>query len=207
MEKRGLCAFDNKRFLLDDGISSLAYGHHSITNKVTVDEVENPTGPLTLTHAQAVEKHLQGYNYYKAHLPNIHEVSDEEAVAAGKALRNKDLARVVEVEDRGNDVVSDSTRDCTNDSGPHHEIPESSDEESIQASVEESSIFDSDDESDEECEKRFDESSEDHSSADESEKAHFKVTPRSAVNSSRKRNSSNGDDDAPSRKLLIADDD
>ena len=29
-EKRGLCAFDDKRFLLQDGINSLAYGHKSI---------------------------------------------------------------------------------------------------------------------------------------------------------------------------------
>ncbi len=125
MEKRGLCAFDNKRFLLDDGISSLAYGHHSITNKVTVDEVENPTAPLTLTHAQAVEKRLHGYNYYKAHLPNIPEESEEEAVGAGKAIRNKEFAPLAEVDGRGSEVVSATNHDCTHDSGPHHEIPES----------------------------------------------------------------------------------
>ena len=34
-EKRGLCAFDDKRFLLDDGINSLAYWHKSITNSIT----------------------------------------------------------------------------------------------------------------------------------------------------------------------------
>jgi len=28
-EKRGLCSFDDKRFLMDDGIHSLAYGHYS----------------------------------------------------------------------------------------------------------------------------------------------------------------------------------
>eukprot|EP01052_Picozoa_sp_SAG31_P017937 SAG31_NODE_1250_length_9118_cov_4.047344_6_plen_375_part_00 len=30
ISKVGLCAFDNKRYLLDDGISSLPYGHHRI---------------------------------------------------------------------------------------------------------------------------------------------------------------------------------
>ena len=163
MEKRGLCAFDNKRFLLDDGISSITYGHHSITNKVTVDEVENPTAPLTLTHAQAVEKRLPGYNYYKAHLPNIPEASEERAVDVGLAIRNKARARIAEVDGRGSDVVSTPNRDGNNDSGQHPEIPESSDEESSQSSREESSIFDSDEDSDEECEKRFDESSEEQS--------------------------------------------
>ena len=33
-KKRGLCAFANKRFLLDDGIHTLAYGHKDITTKV-----------------------------------------------------------------------------------------------------------------------------------------------------------------------------
>jgi hypothetical protein len=31
VNKRGLCAFDDKRVLLEDGISSLSYGHHAIT--------------------------------------------------------------------------------------------------------------------------------------------------------------------------------
>ena len=30
MLKRGLCSFDDKRYLLEDGIHSLAYGHYSI---------------------------------------------------------------------------------------------------------------------------------------------------------------------------------
>ena len=29
-KKRALCAFDDKRFLLEDGIHSLAFGHHEI---------------------------------------------------------------------------------------------------------------------------------------------------------------------------------
>ena len=30
IRKRGLCAFDDKRYLMGDGISTLAFGHHSI---------------------------------------------------------------------------------------------------------------------------------------------------------------------------------
>ena len=38
-EKRGLCSIDDKRFLLDDNIHSLAYGHYSITNHVNRDDI------------------------------------------------------------------------------------------------------------------------------------------------------------------------
>lgn len=34
--KRGLCAFDDKRYILDDGISTLSYGHYKIGNSVTM---------------------------------------------------------------------------------------------------------------------------------------------------------------------------
>jgi hypothetical protein len=30
INKTGLCAFDNKRYILDDGITSLSYGHYKI---------------------------------------------------------------------------------------------------------------------------------------------------------------------------------
>ena len=33
-QKRALCAFDDKRFLLEDGVHSLAFGHHRITGQV-----------------------------------------------------------------------------------------------------------------------------------------------------------------------------
>ena len=44
--KRGLCAFDDKRILLEDGISTLAYGHHRATGEVVdVGVIENETVP------------------------------------------------------------------------------------------------------------------------------------------------------------------
>lgn len=38
-----MCAFDDKRYLLEDGIHSLAYGHHDIPTQVedVVDEAED----------------------------------------------------------------------------------------------------------------------------------------------------------------------
>ena len=41
-KKRGLCAYDDKRFLLEDGVHSLAFGHHSITARVQDDRIEEP---------------------------------------------------------------------------------------------------------------------------------------------------------------------
>ena len=32
VNKVGLCRYDDKRFILDDGISSYSYGHYKITN-------------------------------------------------------------------------------------------------------------------------------------------------------------------------------
>ena len=33
MNKVGLCCYDNKRYILDDGITSYAYGHYKIPTK------------------------------------------------------------------------------------------------------------------------------------------------------------------------------
>ena len=53
MNKRGLCAYDDKRYLLADGVHSLAYGHHSIPAKVHAIEPEEPAQSRVLTAAQA----------------------------------------------------------------------------------------------------------------------------------------------------------
>ena len=37
-KKRGLCAYDDKRFLLEDGVHSLAFGHRDITARVQNEE-------------------------------------------------------------------------------------------------------------------------------------------------------------------------
>ena len=53
MNKRGLCAYDDKRYLLADGVHSLAYGHHSIPAKVHAIEPEEPAQSRVLTAAEA----------------------------------------------------------------------------------------------------------------------------------------------------------
>ena len=50
----GLSAFDDKRFLLEDGIHTLAYGHKDITASVVDDEVGQP--PPVISHGEAVSK-------------------------------------------------------------------------------------------------------------------------------------------------------
>ena len=48
VEKRALCAFDDKRFLLEDGAHTLAYGHRDITTRVAVVAGVPDAGDLVL---------------------------------------------------------------------------------------------------------------------------------------------------------------
>jgi len=45
LHKRGLCAFDDKRFLLADGINSLSFVHVKIQNDVVYEEPDEPIDP------------------------------------------------------------------------------------------------------------------------------------------------------------------
>ena len=57
-KKRGLCAFDDKRFLLADGVHTLAFGHHSVP--AVVRTVEAPTGAAGSDRVlSAVEAHIR----------------------------------------------------------------------------------------------------------------------------------------------------
>ena len=57
-DKRGLCSYDDKRFLMADGIRSLAYGHHSITKDIQRDEIKNCGGEQLYTTAEARSRGL-----------------------------------------------------------------------------------------------------------------------------------------------------
>ena len=57
-EKRGLCSFDDKRFLLADNIHSLAYGHYSITSQVHRDEIINSGGEQVMSMQEARDRGL-----------------------------------------------------------------------------------------------------------------------------------------------------
>ena len=57
-EKRGLCSFDDKRFLLDDGIHSLAYGHYSIAIQVHREDINKSGGEQVMSNKEAPDKGL-----------------------------------------------------------------------------------------------------------------------------------------------------
>lgn len=55
--KRGLCAFDDKRYIEEDGISTLAYGHHRLGGqKRVVTRAEDARTVLTFAQAAAQHK-------------------------------------------------------------------------------------------------------------------------------------------------------
>ena len=61
-DKRGLCSFDDKRVLMEDGIASLAFGHYGITGEhIEIGDPENPQryqAQLDSTsHHQGPEEH------------------------------------------------------------------------------------------------------------------------------------------------------
>ena len=100
MEKRALCAFDTKRFLLDNGADTLAYGHKAITHDIAHEEIENPGRDIIMSAKQARNSGLVwsrrrgalkrlGYN------PDDNgEETEEEALEAGKAMRERMRKRV-----------------------------------------------------------------------------------------------------------------
>ena len=65
-----LCAFDDKRFLLPDGIHTLAYGHHTVPTRVDNDAPAGGGGGATrvLTAAEARNRRipLRKQNYAPA---------------------------------------------------------------------------------------------------------------------------------------------
>ena len=183
-----MCSFDNKRFLLDDNISSLAYGHYSITNKINVDEVENPTESLTLTHAQVVEKRLPGFAY-TGQLRKPVRVSEKVEVLAvipiPEVVKTPLPLPITIVNATLPLPLVDETLIHTPTRNDAHELW--TDESSI-GSDDDESIFDSDEEADE-VEVRFDESEIEETIGVRSEK------------SCRKRVSNEEIADAPVRKL------
>ncbi len=61
--KRGLCAFDDKRILLDDEITTLAYGHYKVTGEVKEILAEDPfiqTSQESSNIADAEEEFMAG---------------------------------------------------------------------------------------------------------------------------------------------------
>ena len=109
MDKRALCAFDTKRFLLDNGCDTLAYGHKDITHNIIQEQIENPGGDIILTAKQARESGLvwsrrRGVEKRLGLTPDDNgEETEGDAVAAGKAIREtmrKRLEGVIDIPDK-----------------------------------------------------------------------------------------------------------
>ncbi len=60
--KRGLCAFDNKRFILENGIDTLAYGHKAITANVQDNEGNPHNRDQVLSNMEARSRGIIGRN-------------------------------------------------------------------------------------------------------------------------------------------------
>ena len=111
MDKRGLCAFDNKRILLDDGIHTLAIGHKQVTAEVNHDRVENPGGDTIMKEKEARRAGLIWSRRPGAEkragvdLSQRPEEDEDEAVEAGQQMRvdmNQMLAQIPDFPDRYN---------------------------------------------------------------------------------------------------------
>jgi len=57
-EKRALCAYDDKRFILADNHHTLAYGHKDIPITLEVDEIQNIGHETIMTEDEAREVHF-----------------------------------------------------------------------------------------------------------------------------------------------------
>ena len=95
MEKRALCAFDNKRILLEDGRHTLAIGHKDVTAEVEEDRIENPHADDVFPEKKAREMGLLWSRRKGAmkragiDLPIRREENENLAIAAGQASRNR----------------------------------------------------------------------------------------------------------------------
>src|SRR5437870_3117920 len=74
VDKRALCAFDDKRFVMDDNITSLAYGHFRITT--TVEPLPEPieiSGDVVFTAGEARRKGIVPWMDIPWQvIPNVH---------------------------------------------------------------------------------------------------------------------------------------
>ena len=105
VEKRALCAFDNKRVLLDDGIHTLAIGHNQVTASVEQDRVENPGGDSIMSESDARRvgllwsKRRGATNRVDRHLAHLPAEREDEEIAAGHRIRARARERIAQIPD------------------------------------------------------------------------------------------------------------
>ncbi len=90
-----MCAFDNKRYLLADGINTLALGHRDIVQNVEEDRENVGNSDKVLTDRQARElgllwKRRVGFEKHLLRIPyRRNEENEGDAIAADVAQRNR----------------------------------------------------------------------------------------------------------------------
>ena len=91
-KKRALCAFDDKRYLLEDGITSLAFGHRDIPAQL-VDVEDGGLGETILTHDEAVERRISTFvpREQNPRPPCIWEEQRKKRLLEAKELLRADL--------------------------------------------------------------------------------------------------------------------
>ena len=114
-----MCAFDNKRYILDDGISTLAYGHKDIPNRIEINKIDNPAREKVITEMEARRVGLL-WKRSKAIATRLGydpaervEETDEEAIDAGKRMIGGVrtlLAQVPEISDKYNPHVRKTSK-------------------------------------------------------------------------------------------------
>lgn len=70
-DKKGLCSFDDKRYILEDGISSLAYGHYRV-------KLDSNKRQRVLTAEDTEQVHSFADTYHRSNVRNIVLEDDEE---------------------------------------------------------------------------------------------------------------------------------
>ncbi len=68
LQKRALCAFDDKRFLHEDGIHSFAYGHKEITAAVTDVTPDEPAQDMVMSLEEARRRNLYVGGHFRTPL-------------------------------------------------------------------------------------------------------------------------------------------
>ena len=153
MDKRALCAFDNKRILLEDGIHTLAIGHKAVTGKVEQDRIENPRADEVFPEKLARDMGLLWTRRKGAtkragiDLTVRREENDDVAIAAGHAAQNnirQMVNQIPDFPDRYNPLDQRNAKPTKQKSHANHsecqakrqrvEIISDSDEESTQSS-------------------------------------------------------------------------
>ena len=111
-----MCAFDTKRFLLDNNADTLAYGHKTITHEITHEAIENPGADIILTAKQARDSGLvwsrrRGACKRLGIEPDDNgEETEKEALQAGKEALARMRKRLEDVEEAPDKLIPQEVR-------------------------------------------------------------------------------------------------